>query len=52
MIIQEKLGVKISVLFPKSTSKKLDLICDKYSRPKSNLIRYIVNDWIEKVSQQ
>jgi len=51
-MIQEKLGVKVSVLFPKSTDRKINEICEKYDRPKSNLIRKIVNDWIEKVSQQ
>jgi predicted DNA-binding protein len=45
---EEKLSQKITVLFSRSMSNKLDEICRKTERPKSNLIRYIVQDWIEK----
>jgi predicted DNA-binding protein len=52
MILQEKLGVKITVLFPKRTDIKLNEICIKTERPKSNLIRKIVSDWVEKVVEK
>ena len=52
MILQEKLGVKVSVLFPKTTDNKINEICKRIERPKSNLIRYIVSDWVEKVIEK
>jgi hypothetical protein len=52
MILQEKLGVKVSVLFPKTTDNKINEICNLYDRSKSNLIRYIVSDWVEKVVEK
>jgi len=52
MILQEKLGVKVSVLFPKTTDNKINEICKRIERPKSNLIRYIVSDWVEKIIEK
>ena len=34
-MIEEKLSQKVTVLFPKSTTKKLDEICRRTERPKS-----------------
>jgi predicted DNA-binding protein len=49
-MIPEKLAVKVSVLFPKTTDRRLNEICNQYDRPKSNLISKIVSDRVEKVS--
>jgi len=51
-MIEEKLSRKVTVLFPKRTDIKLNEICRKTDRPKSNLIRYIVSDWVEKVVEK
>jgi metal-responsive CopG/Arc/MetJ family transcriptional regulator len=45
---EQKLSQKINVLFSRSMANKLDEICREAERPKSNLIRYIVQDWVEK----
>ena len=47
-MIEEKLSKKITVLFPKTTDNKINMLCRKMDRPKSNLIRKIVSDWVEK----
>lgn len=48
-MIEEKLSQKITVLFSKTFDKKLNEICRKNDRPKSNLIRWVVQDWVQKV---
>jgi len=50
-MIEEKLSQKVTVLFSKSMTKKLDEICQKTERPKSNLVRYIVERWVETVNK-
>jgi hypothetical protein len=49
MVIEEKLNRKVTVLFSKTTDKKWNEICQRMNRPKSNLIRLITMEWIEKV---
>lgn len=49
-MIDEKLSQKITVLFSRRIANKLDEICRKTERTKSNLVRYIVQDWVEKIS--
>ena len=51
-MIEEKLSQKVTVLFSKTTDRKLREICQKTERPKSNLIRKIVSDWVEKVVEK
>jgi hypothetical protein len=48
-MIEEKLSRKVTVLFPRTTDSKINEICRRLDRPKSNLIRWIVVDWVEKV---
>jgi predicted DNA-binding protein len=48
-MIEEKLSSKITVLFSKTTDRKLNELCRKTERSKSNIIRYIVQDYVEKV---
>ena len=40
-MVEEKLSQKITVLFSKTMDKKLNEICRKNDRPKSNLIRWV-----------
>jgi len=47
-MVEEKLSQKITVLFSKTMDKKLNEICRKNDRPKSNLIRWVVQNWVEK----
>lgn len=49
---EEKLSQKITVLLSRSMANKLDEICRETDRTKSNLIRYIVQDWIEKAAEE
>ncbi|MFA5838996.1 MAG: hypothetical protein WC849_03610 [Candidatus Paceibacterota bacterium] len=51
-MIEEKLSKKVTVLFTKTTDKKLNEICRKTDRPKSNLLRYIIQDWVGKVMKE
>lgn len=48
-MIEEKLNRKTTVLFSRSMYMKLNEVCKKVDRSHSNLIRYIVQEWIEKV---
>lgn len=48
-MVEEKLSRKVTVLFSKNIDNKINEICRNTERPKSNLIRYIVQDWVEKV---
>lgn len=48
-MIEEKLNKKVTVLFKKTTDQKLNEICRKMDRPKSNVIRLITTDWIDKI---
>lgn len=47
-MMEEKLSRKVTVLFSRRIDNKLDEICRKTERPKSNLVRFIVQDWLEK----
>lgn len=47
-MIDEKLSRKITVLLSKAIDNKINEICRKTERPKSNLVRFIVQDWLEK----
>lgn len=47
--MEEKLSKKVSVLFPKSIDNKINEICRRTDRPKSNLIRWVVQEWVEKI---
>ena len=42
MKIEEALSQKVTVLLPRSLNKKLDNICIKTERSKSNLIRFLL----------
>lgn len=48
-MIEEKLSKRVTVLFSKTTDHKLNEICKRMNRPKSNLLRIITNEFIEKV---
>ena len=48
-MIEEKLSEKITVLFSRTQNRRLNEICRKTERPKSNLIRWIIQDYVEKV---
>ncbi len=50
-MIEEKLSKKVTVLFTRTVDKKLDEICRKMDRSKSNLIRHIVQEWVEKTTK-
>lgn len=50
-MIDEKLSQKITVLFSRRIANKLDKICRKTERPKSNFVRFIVQDWVERVNK-
>jgi hypothetical protein len=50
--MEEKLSVKTTVLFTKSIDNKINEICRKIERPKSNLIRWIVQEWVNRVSEK
>ncbi len=45
--MEEKLSKKVTVLFTRTTNNKLNEICKKMDRPKSNIIRWIIQSWIE-----
>ena len=47
-MIEEKLSKKVTVLFTRKTDNKLNEICHRLDRSKSNLLRYIIQNWIEK----
>jgi predicted DNA-binding protein len=47
--MEERLSKKVSVLFNRTTDQKLNEISQRTERPKSNLIRWVVQDWVEKV---
>lgn len=49
MMIEEKLSKKITVLFTKTTYNRINDICMKTERQKSNFIRYIVQEWMNKI---
>jgi len=40
---------KVSVLFSTSTNEKLDILCDKMNRSKSNLLRLITLEFIDRM---
>jgi len=46
--MEEKLSKKVTVLFTRTMNNRLDEICKKMDRPKSNLIRWIIQNWVEK----
>jgi predicted DNA-binding protein len=46
-MIEEKLSKRVTVVLPKSMNKRLDEVCRKTERPKSNLIRFIVQKWLD-----
>ena len=46
--MEEKLSKKVTVLFTRTTNNRLDEICKKMDRSKSNIIRWIVQNWVEK----
>ena len=48
-MIEQKLSRKITVLFSKNTDQKLNEICHKMDRSKSNLIRLVVSEWMGKI---
>ena len=48
-MIEEKLNRKVTVLFTRTTNNRLDEICKKMDRSKSNLIRLITIEWMSKV---
>ena len=50
-MIEEKLSKKVTVLFSKTTNLKLNDICQKTDRAKSNLVRFIVERYIETVNK-
>lgn len=50
-MIDEKLSQKITVLLSRRIANKLDKIYRKTERPKSNLVRFIVQDWVERVNK-
>ncbi len=47
-MIEEKLSKKVTVLFTRKIDNKLNEICYRLDRSKSNLLRYIIQNWIEK----
>jgi len=47
-MIEERLSEKITVLFTGTQNRRLNEICRKTERPKSNLIRWIIQDYVEK----
>jgi predicted transcriptional regulator len=49
--MEEKLSKKVTVLFKRTTNNRLDEICRKMDRSKSNLIRLVVSEWVEKVNK-
>jgi hypothetical protein len=49
--MEEKLSKKVTVLFTRTTNNKLNEICKKMDRPKSNLIRLVMNEWMSKVGK-
>ena len=50
-MIEEKQTQKVTVLFSRRIDNKLDEICRKTERTKSNLIRYIVERYVETVNK-
>lgn len=52
IMIEEKLSRKVTVLFPKTIDNKINEICRNTERTKSNLIRYIVSQWVEKATNK
>ena len=50
--MEEKLSKKISVLFTKTTERKLYQICKNQDRSVSNMIRKIVSQYVENVYQK
>ena len=49
-MIEEKLSKKVTVMFTRTTNNKLNEICRKTDRTKSNLVRWVIQDWIDKVT--
>ena len=50
-MIEEKLSKKITVLFTRTTNNRLNEICRKTDRTKSNLIRLVMMEWIVKLDK-
>ena len=51
MLIEEKLSKKVTVLFTRTTDNKLNEVCRKMDRSKSNLIRLVMMEWVGKMSK-
>ena len=49
-MIEEKLSKKVTVMFTRTTNNRLNEICRKTDRTKSNLVRWVVQDWVDKVT--
>ena len=50
-MIEEKLSKRITVVLPKSMNKRLDEVCRRTERPKSNLIRFVVQKWLDEIKE-
>ena len=51
-MIEEKLSKKVTVMFTRTTNNRLNEICRKTDRTKSNLVRRVVQDGVEKVTEK
>jgi len=47
-MIEEKLSKKVTVLFTRTQNNELNEICRRMDRSKSNLLRLIIQNWIDK----
>lgn len=50
--IEEKNGIKISILMTRTMHKKLKMICKKTGRSKSGLMRWVIERWLDAYEKQ
>lgn len=51
-MMEEKKSKRITIVLPKSMNKRLDEVCYKIDRPKSNLIRFVVQKYLDGVVEK
>jgi len=50
-MIEEKLSVKITILISRSMSNRLKKECYRLERPKSNLLRVLLTEYLNRIEK-